>query len=62
MAQQLGTLVWTLIMPLFFMGIVWGIQLIRTGDKTAARGAALSSKAIIFSLGLWLLVIISRLA
>lgn len=62
MAQQLGLLVWTLLMPLFFMGIVWCIQLILTQDNARARAAALSRRTIIISLALWLLVMVSRFA
>lgn len=62
MAQQLGVLIWTLLMPLFFLGVIWCIQFIRTRDKSRARGAALSRNAIIFSIALWLFVILSRLA
>jgi len=61
MAQQLGFLTYTLLMPLIFLGIIWLVQFIRTRDTAQARSAALSRNAIIFAIGLWLFVIFSRL-
>lgn len=61
MAQQLGYLTWMLLMPLFILLLIGGIQYLRTRDTIRARKAALSWWGITLAIGLWILALFSRL-